>query len=113
MDLYAMTDLAIAEEMGRRLRALRLRLNRTQLDIAVTTGISRVTIDRLERRGEGKIATLVAVLRELGELEGLESFTPDSFSIPSPLDLARRQGRQRKRASGKRVRQVTVADVDW
>jgi transcriptional regulator with XRE-family HTH domain len=112
MDLYAMTDFAIAEEIGGRLRALRLRKNRSQSDIADATEISRVTIDRLER-GEGKISTLVAVLRELGQLEGLEAFLPESFMIPSPLDLARRKGRMRKRATGKRTKRVPDMEVDW
>lgn len=112
MDLYAMTDFMIAEEIGRRLRALRLRKNRSQADLADATGISRVTIDRLER-GEGKISNLITVLRELGQLEGLEVFVPDSFTIPSPLDLARRQGKMRKRATGKRTKPVPDVEVDW
>jgi len=112
MDLYAMTDFAIAEEMGGRLRALRLRKNRRQADLANMTGISRVTMERLER-GDGKISTLIAVLRELGQLEGLNAFVPDSFTIPSPLDLARRHGRIRKRATGKRTQPVPDMEVDW
>ena len=112
MDLYAMTDFAIAGEIGRRLRALRLRKNRSQADLADATGISRVTIDRLER-GEGKITTLLAVLRELEGLEGLDAFVPDSFMTPSPLDLVRRQGRMRKRATGKRTMPVPDAEMDW
>ena len=106
MDFYAMTDQAIASELGQRIRALRLRRNLTQAQLASATALSLNVIKSLEA-GRGKLSSLIAVLRELGELQALDQCLPEP--MVSPLELARRQGRQRQRASGSR-RRLTVAD---
>lgn len=99
MDCYSMTDAGIMAEIGHRLRSLRLRKNMTQVQLAQATTLSLNTIKALEL-GKGKIASLIAVLRELGGLDTLDSFIPEV--TVSPMDLARRGGRKRQRASGRR-----------
>ena len=96
MDYYSLSDKAVAEELGRRIRALRLRKNITQKELAAATALSLNAIKSLES-GRGRLATLIAVLRGMGALEQLGGFIPEP-SI-SPLQLARRQGRSRERAS--------------
>ncbi|MGD8934153.1 MAG: transcriptional regulator, partial [Gammaproteobacteria bacterium] len=61
--------------------------------------------------GSGKLSTVIAVLRELGALEQLDSFIPDDTI--SPLQLAKMQGKQRERASGRRSRQHPEDDTEW
>ncbi len=100
-DYYAQSDQAIAQDLGRRLRALRLRKNRTQKELADSAVLGIGTVKALET-GKGKLETVIAVLRELGALEALDSFIPEP--AVSPLELARRQGRPRRRASGKHGR---------
>ncbi len=99
VDYYPLTDQAIAQLLGQRLRALRLRRNRTQAELAAATTLSLGTLKALET-GKGKLESLIAVLRELGALEALDAFLPEPRL--SPLDLAKRQGRKRCRASGRR-----------
>jgi transcriptional regulator with XRE-family HTH domain len=94
-----MTDSAIEQELGRRLRALRLRRNRSQADLAEAAGLSLNAIKGLES-GRGRLSSLIPVIRELGVLDQLDLFLPE-IQI-SPLDLARRQGRERQRASRRR-----------
>lgn len=99
MDYYAMTDIGVAKEIGNRVRELRLRKNLTQLQLANAICVSRPTIDQLEK-GNAKISTLIAVLRELNQLDALDMFLPE---IPiSPMQLAQQQGKKRVRAAGKR-----------
>jgi transcriptional regulator with XRE-family HTH domain len=98
MDYYSMSDDAIGAEVGARIRALRLRKNLTQQQVAEATALSLNSIKSLEA-GKGKLSSLIAVLRELGALDGLAHFIPEP-SI-SPLQLAKRQGKKRKRASGR------------
>ena len=100
MDFYSMTDKGIGVEIGRRLKSLRLRKNVTQQRLSDATALSLNTIKSLEA-GKGKLSSLIAVLRELGVLDALDGFIPE-VTI-SPLQLARRQGRKRQRASGKRI----------
>lgn len=99
MDIFSLSDKAIAQELGRRIRALRLRKNITQQELARAAMLSLNAIKSLES-GRGKLSTLIAVLRELGSLEQLDSFIPETPI--SPLQLARMQGKQRQRARGER-----------
>lgn len=110
MDFYSLSDKGIEQELGRRVRALRLRRNITQKELAAATTLSLNTIKSLES-GSGKLSTVIAVLRELGALDALDSFIPEP-SI-SPLQLARMQGRQRERASGRRRKRQPKGDPEW
>jgi putative transcriptional regulator len=110
MDYFSTTDMGIAAEIGSRIRSLRLRKNRTQLQMSEATALSLNTIKALES-GKGKLMTLIVVLRELGALDGLDNFIPE-ITI-SPLQLARQKGKQRKRASGTRGKNVKKVDSQW
>ena len=104
MNYYTMTDQAIASELGQRIRALRLRRNRTQQQLAAATAMSLNVIKSLEA-GRGKLSSLIAVLRDLDALQELDQCIPPP--LVSPLQLARNQGKQRRRASGNRQRPST------
>ena len=98
MDYYGLTDKQIAHILGARLRALRLRQNRSQSDVAKAAGLGERTLQILEE-GKGKLENFVAVLRELQALDGLDAFLPEPQV--SPLELAKRDGKIRRRASRK------------
>jgi transcriptional regulator with XRE-family HTH domain len=110
MDFHSMTDQAIAAELGQRIRSLRLRKNVTQQQLATATALSLNVIKSMES-GRGKLSTLIAVLRELGGLQELVNGIPEP--VVSPLQLARMQGKQRRRASGGRSRRTPQDDVEW
>ncbi|MCJ7590493.1 MAG: helix-turn-helix transcriptional regulator [Woeseiaceae bacterium] len=99
MDYYSLSDSAIEAEIGARLKALRLRRNLTQQTLADAAGLSVTAIKGIES-GRGRLATLIAVLRELAALDQLEHFIP-AITV-SPLQLARRKGVRRQRATGSR-----------
>ncbi len=105
-----MTDKGISEEIGRRVRSLRLRRNLTQQQVAHQIALSLNSVKSLEA-GKGKLSTLIAVLRELGGLDAVESFIPE----PSirPLQLVRQQGKERHRASGKRLKTDDGRESEW
>jgi len=100
MNFYILSDKAIAQELGQRIKALRLRKNRTQQELASSATLSLNAIKSLEL-GRGKLSSLIAVLRELAALDDLSHFLPE-VSI-SPLQLAKMQGRKRQRGSGKHL----------
>ncbi len=99
MTYFAMTDKAVATELGRRIKALRLRFNRKQKDIAEATGLSVTAIQGAEK-GETTLLSLIKVMRVLDALDNLDSFLPETEI--SPLQLAKLGDRKRKRASGGR-----------
>ncbi|HCT99557.1 MAG TPA: XRE family transcriptional regulator [Methylococcaceae bacterium] len=96
MNLTPMTDKAIAAEIGARFRALRLKKNLTIEMLAKNVMLSETTIKHLEK-GQAKLSTMIAVLRELRELNNLNFF----IQIPQiePMMLLEMQGKQRLRAS--------------
>ncbi len=108
MDFYSMTDKGIGAELGNRIRSLRLRRNMTQQQVADAAALSLNAVKSVES-GKGKLLTLIAVLRELGALDALNSFIPEP--LISPMQLAQQQGKKRQRASGRRIKQ-DLAETD-
>lgn len=110
MDFYVMTDKMISTELGARLKALRLRRNRTQQQLAEAAVVSLNVIKALEA-GRGKLSALIAVLRELEALDGLDQFLPTPEI--SPLQLAKQRGKKRQRASGTRGETEPEEKPEW
>ena len=92
-----LTDDALLAELGGRLARLRVERNLTQAQLAEQAGVSKRTVERLEK---GAVATQLAgflrVCRILEVLDRFESFLPEL--APSPLDQLKLRGKQRQRA---------------
>jgi transcriptional regulator with XRE-family HTH domain len=97
-----LTDAAILEELGHRLKRTRLQRNLTQLRLAEEAGVSLATVRNLEDGKPSQLVTLIRVLRVLSLLGGLERAVPDP--PPSPIEELRLRGRERRRASSPRSR---------
>lgn len=95
-----LTDTAVLEELGLRMRGARLSRNLTQNRVAEEAGVSPPTINKLEHGKPVQLITLVRAMRVLGLLDGLDAAIPQP--APSPIDQLRRRGRERKRASSRR-----------
>ena len=87
-------------ELGERLARSRLDRNLTQEQLAREAGISRDTLQRLERGGGVALTALLRVLRALGLLERVEALVPEP--LPSPIEQLEHEQRRRRRASGSR-----------
>jgi len=97
MDMYGLSDQQIEMLFGKRLRALRLKHNVRQEDLASNCLLGLTTIKRAEK-GQFKVSTLIAILRELNELHLLEHFM-EAPAI-SPLEEAKKETRQQIRVRG-------------
>lgn len=92
-------------ELGREIRRMRLRQDRTQRELADDANVSLSALKSLETgRGSG-VRTLILVARALGRTDWLESFAPPEPSI-SPMQMLRQReqaaSRKRQRASRQR-----------
>jgi transcriptional regulator with XRE-family HTH domain len=97
-----LADDAVLEEFGARIAAVRLRRNLPQVALAREAGVSRNTVDRLERGISVDLKLLVRVLRALSLLDSfLAAVPPDE---PSPMALLEARGHKRRRARGVPVR---------
>lgn len=116
---YAMTDDAVAEEIGRRLAELRIDKQVTQAELAEAIGIDRGRITRLESHGTGKLSTIIAVLRHLNRLDLLQDWLPEE-PPQSPLKQlkAMKEGKRHKAGVRSRVRAANKQpkepeDLEW
>ena len=102
MDFYNMSDEAILAEIGRRLRRGRLNNNLTRASLAEQIDLSQDTIRNAENGRNVSMESLIRILRGLHRLEQLNELAVDRG--PSPIELAKRRGQMRQRASGKRAK---------
>jgi len=110
MDIQSLSDQAIEKEIGQRIKALRLRKNISQQVLATAACTHRNVIGALENGKGSTLSTLIAVLRELDALSELDAFIPE-IKI-SPIEILKRQGKQRQRASGEKQEDQAEAS-EW
>ena len=90
---------AIIEELGGRLKQVRLNTDLTQAEVASLAGVSRKAVLNAEK-GKTQLETLAAIMLALNVSEQLDQLLP--VQNISPVQLAKLQGRKRQRASGQR-----------
>lgn len=100
-DLNLMTDDAVLEAFGRRLARRRLDLQLTQAHLAEQAGVSKRTVERIEAGASAQSVSLIRILRVLGLLKNLYQLIPETG--PSPMELLKLKGKERQRASSKRI----------
>src|SRR5712672_1801894 len=93
-----MSDLAIIDLLGKRVKIERLNQNMTQVDLARQAGINRIVLTRLEGGKGCTLRSLVRIIRSIGKLDNLDLFLPEPGI--SPVQLAKLGGRERLEASG-------------
>ena len=86
------------EQLGERLKLLRLNQNLNQMTLAERAGISVGALKNLESGSGSTLKTLIAVLRTLGRQEWLSTIAP--VATINPLNMPR-ASQQRQRASRK------------
>ena len=86
------------EQLGERLKLLRLNQNLNQITLAERAGISVGALKNLENGSGSTLKTLIAVLRTLGRQEWLSTIAP--VATINPLNMPR-ASQQRQRASRK------------
>ena len=100
MNTAELSDKAAMALIGERIQRERLNQNLTQAGLAERAGIGVRTVRSLEAGQKPTVETLIRALRGLGKLGALDALLPEPGL--SPLQLAKLQGRQRQRASGRR-----------
>jgi transcriptional regulator with XRE-family HTH domain len=106
-----LTDDSILAEIGKRIARRRLDLQLTQASVAEQAGIAKRTLERMEAGHSSQLASLIRVLRVLDAMPGVEALVPEA--PPRPMDLLKRKGRQRQRASRPRAGQAPQEPWQW
>ena len=105
-----MSDKAIVRDIGKRIRQMRLNKNISQKTLSEKIGIHRVTLSKIERGQRISLLTLIQIMRGLGELQRLENIVPED--IISHIQLAKLQGKKRKRAS-RQIEILEEKEPEW
>lgn len=92
-----LTDDAILAEIGERIARRRLDLQLTQAGLAEQAGVSKRTVERIEAGASAQLSSMIRIFRALDLLAGLDRLLPEA--VPSPMDLLKRKGKVRQRAS--------------
>ena len=90
------TPHAMAQEMGNRLRQVRLNKNLTQAEIAERAGLDRRRVIKAEN-GNASLEDFFAILDVLEKTDQLVNFLPEQRI--SPVQLLKLRGKLRQRAS--------------
>ena len=106
-----MADDVVLEALGRRLLRRRLGFQLTQAKLAEQAGVSKRTVERIESGAAAQTLSLIRILRVLDLLQGLDQLIPETG--PSPMDLLKLKGKERKRASSSRTTEPSAAVWSW
>lgn len=104
-----LTDDVILAELGERIARQRLELQLTQADVAEQAGIAKRTIERIEAGASAQMSSMIRIFRVLDLLPGLNLIAREAG--PGPMDLLKRKGKVRQRASGSR--RLNQPDAPW
>lgn len=99
-----LTNDAVLNELGVRLKRLRLSRNITQAQLAREAGVSRATIVRVEDGESVQMSTMVKLWRALDLLAAIDAALPERIDSPiAALERERlRRRHERQRATGRR-----------
>ena len=106
-----LTDTAVLQEIGARIKHRRVDVRLTQAQLAQQSGIAKRTVERLESGRNTDALALVRVLRILKLIANLESLLPDTPQ--SPITLLKTQGRERTRVRTSRIKEAGPSEPSW
>jgi len=95
----AMSDRAIVNKIGEYIKQERLKMNKTQAQLAEEAGLNRWTLSQIENGEAISMISLIQIMRALGILDLLEIFAVQQEI--SPMALAKMDQQKRKRAGKK------------
>lgn len=92
----AMSDKAIVNKIGEFIKQERLKINKTQAQLAEEAGVNRWTLSQIENGEAITMMSLIQIMRALEILHLLEIFSKKQEI--SPIELAKKERQKRQRA---------------
>ena len=102
-DIYILSDVVICNQIGGKLKSIRLRQNITQQSLAESADVSLSTIKKIEKGEIRSFDSLLRVLRILGKLDILQPLVEEEQLSPNEYFnyVQSAKSHERKRAAGK------------
>lgn len=99
MNIYSLTDTLIQQRIGDKIKALRLRQNITQVNLASDAQVSLSSVKKIEKGHIGSFDSLIRVLRVLGKLDVLQQLVEEEEMSPNEyyefVNSTKKKSRQR------------------
>ena len=106
-----LTDDAILTEIGERVSRRRLDLQLTQEKLATQAGIAKRTLERIEAGASSQMSSMIRIFRVLDLLQRVDLMLPETET--RPMDMLKKKGKQRRRASSSRVSECSEKPWSW
>jgi len=107
----SLADEAILAELGERITRRRLALQLTQAALAEEAGVAKRTLERVEAGETAQMSTIIRIFRVLDFLPALDQALPESK--PGPLEVMKRKGKERQRASSQNRQPAAQKPWTW
>jgi len=108
---YSMSNEALLRLLGTQIRQIRLNKNLSQTELGKSAGLSRSAISDIESKGMGTMTSFIQILRALEKIEILNQFITEA--PVSPIQIAKLQGKARKRASSDQQTEENKEVSEW
>jgi len=106
-----LSDDTILTELGERVARCRLELQLTQANLAEQAGVAKRTVERIEAGASAQMSSMIRIFRVLDLLPNLDRMIPAAG--PRPMDLLKRKGKVRKRASARGRAEASAEPWTW
>jgi transcriptional regulator with XRE-family HTH domain len=106
-----LSDEVIMAEIGSRITRHRIRIGLTQAALAEQSGIGKRTLERIEAGESIQLPNMIRILRTLDLLKNLDVTIPEAST--GPMDLLKRKGKERKRASTEKIAESSAKPWSW
>lgn len=103
-----MSDTTIVKTIGAFIKQQRLKINKTQAQLATEAGVNRWTLGQIENGEAITMISLIQIMRALDILYLFEGFTIKQEI--SPLELAKQDQNKRQRASNNSTDNANQSD---
>jgi len=106
-----LSDDIILAELGARIARCRIERHLTQANLAEQAGVAKRTVERIEAGAAAQMSSMIRVFRVLDLLPNLDRMIPAAG--PRPMDLLKRKGKVRRRASSQGRVEESAEPWSW
>ncbi len=114
-DIYSLSDIAIQQQIGKKLKSARLRQNITQAHLATDAQVSLSSIKKIEKGEISSFDAFIRVLRTLGKLDFMLPLVEEEQMSPNEyyefVNAAKKK--VRKRASKSNLNTNKQEESEW
>lgn len=113
MNTYLLTDIAILERIGAKVKAQRIASRLTQKQLATDAGVSHSAVCSLEAGKNTSLLTLVAILRALRSLDLLDNLLKEEEISPLMYAQIQKDNKQPKRVRSPKTTSTNNQQSEW